>query len=264
MIGYGEEKIHQETVENQKALYYNSVMISKYKQRVADGRCGNCSRALDRAGSICSICSENYKSKYRSRKAKGICHRCNALGAIGTYCNKCIAELTEIRRDRTANKLCITCGVKVSKGVYCELHKKKLRSRLTNRKEAGLCQTCPQERLPHSAKCLNCWLKLAIRSRKLDCTLEELKLLWKRQGEICVYSGREIVLGLNAHIDHRIPVADGGSGRIDNLQFIDGDVNHAKRALDECSFLRLCADVMNFKQPHTIWHGKEIHEKANS
>lgn len=223
-------------------------MVSKYKKLVDQGRCGNCGRERDRIGSICSICSGNYKKKYEARREKGICHKCNKLGANGTYCDDCTSKLLEIREQRILNKQCITCGDIVKKGVYCELHKKKLHSRLLKRREDGLCQTCPKERLPHSGKCLDCWLKMSIYRSKLECALDELREQWTKQAGICVYSGRKLAPGLNAHVDHITPLAHGGSSKIDNLQFVDADVNHAKRALNENDFLKLCSDVSAHKE----------------
>lgn len=73
-----------------------------------------------------------------------------------------------------------------------------------------------------------------------------LARLWKAQRGRCALSGRK--LGRDAHIDHIIPMAKGGATVLENLRFLDPDVNFARRAMLDEDFIRLCEDVL-----HQVW-----------
>lgn len=70
---------------------------------------------------------------------------------------------------------------------------------------------------------------------------EALKEKFEKQNRRCVYTGIELDIGRNAHIDHIKPVNELGTRKttIDNLQFIHYEVNYMKGALPEERFLEL-------------------------
>lgn len=59
----------------------------------------------------------------------------------------------------------------------------------------------------------------------------------------CVYSGRKLILGQNASLDHIIAKSRGGSESLDNLQWVDRNVNYMKRALSHDDFLDLVRQI---------------------
>ncbi len=62
----------------------------------------------------------------------------------------------------------------------------------------------------------------------------------------CYITGRELVLGLNASLDHVIPRSKDKelSKKIDNLKWCDKSVNFVKRDLTIDEFISLCRDVI--------------------
>lgn len=74
----------------------------------------------------------------------------------------------------------------------------------------------------------------------------EIAALWKAQRGRCALSGRK--LDRTAHLDHKIPRKDGGSDRLENLQWLCSDVNFAKRALGEEAFIALCQEVAKWNE----------------
>lgn len=94
------------------------------------------------------------------------------------------------------------------------------------------------------------WGKAMKLRGKDRATTEDLAALWKRQRGRCTLSGRRLFRE-NAHLDHRTAKARGGGDEIGNLQWLDNEVNMAKRALSNSEFTRLCADV-------ATWLGERI------
>ena len=64
----------------------------------------------------------------------------------------------------------------------------------------------------------------------------------------CALSGRPL-LPDNFSLDHIIPIADGGTDDVSNLQAVDSAVNKAKGTLSREDFIQLCRDVAEHSEP---------------
>ena len=224
--------------------------MSKFKERVEQGCCGNCGHKIDRDGSVCLKCLRRLKDKYQAKRSKGLCTICGRRSA-GAWCEGCTQVKKSVRQSRRLAGLCIICA-EPAKGVYCNKHRTKRMLRFKARMEIGICRHCKQNKLPDSPLCLDCWLH--VKARKLGLTNDQISYLWWSQHGRCVYSGRQLTPGVDAHLDHRMPTSKGGKSLPDNLQWVHSEVNHAKRALLEESFLHLVCDIAT----HQGWcHGKE-------
>lgn len=78
----------------------------------------------------------------------------------------------------------------------------------------------------------------------------DLARLWKDQRGLCALTGRRLNRE-NAHLDHIVAKARGGSDGIGNLRWVCIEANLAKRELSDAEFTALCADVMR-------WIGERI------
>jgi len=67
-----------------------------------------------------------------------------------------------------------------------------------------------------------------------------MRLWWQQRGK-CALSGRK--LGRDAHLDHVVPKARGGSSGIDNLRWVDPQINVMRGHMDDKVFADLCAQV---------------------
>lgn len=76
---------------------------------------------------------------------------------------------------------------------------------------------------------------------RVRVTEAELLDLWMSQQGRCALSDR--ALGPDAHLDHVIPVARGGSHGVENLRWLDPLVNVARGAMSDESFIALCRSV---------------------
>lgn len=70
----------------------------------------------------------------------------------------------------------------------------------------------------------------------------------ERQGRKCSYTGRELVVGKNASIDHVFPKArfPEKARELENLEFVDLRINWAKRDLTKEEFVDLCESVVAY------------------
>ena len=70
----------------------------------------------------------------------------------------------------------------------------------------------------------------------------DLKKLLEMQGYRCALSGVRLE-PRNAELDHKIPLARGGTNDLSNLQWLDRNVNRAKGAMDNEEFIAMCKQV---------------------
>lgn len=83
-------------------------------------------------------------------------------------------------------------------------------------------------------------------------TATDLARLWKQQGGFCGLTGRRLSRD-NAHLDHIVAKARGGSDQPSNLRWLCTEANLARRELSDAEFVALCSDVM-------AWIGQRIAE----
>jgi CRISPR/Cas system Type II protein with McrA/HNH and RuvC-like nuclease domain len=96
----------------------------------------------------------------------------------------------------------------------------------------------------HSARCTECFYKQVAHGVFNNIAeWEALRDLFAACGARCAYSGRTLTLGLNAELDHIIPAARGGPNILDNVHWVDHDINQMKRDLGENEFLGLVRDI---------------------
>lgn len=67
-----------------------------------------------------------------------------------------------------------------------------------------------------------------------------MRLWWRQRGE-CALSGRK--LGRDAHLDHVVPKALGGSSTIENLRWVDPQINVMRGHMGDEVFADLCTQV---------------------
>lgn len=75
-------------------------------------------------------------------------------------------------------------------------------------------------------------------------TTADLARLWKDQRGRCALTGRR--LNRDAHLDHIVAKARGGTDALGNLRWVCTEANLAKRELSDAEFTALCGDVMRF------------------
>lgn len=128
--------------------------------------------------------------------------------------------------------------------MYCvnhlEIRKTATQVLRMRRQESGLCIRCKAP-ADAGASCVKCW---TINVSVNVCGDTSLRLplfdLLKSQDFRCVYSGRILVPAVNANVDHIIPKFQGGSDDIDNLQWVDKQINRMKTDMSHQEFVAMC------------------------
>lgn len=80
--------------------------------------------------------------------------------------------------------------------------------------------------------------KSAVKTRQKKATAAELKQLLERQQYRCALSGLPLSPDDSA-LDHIVAVSDGGTHQVDNLQWLNVDVNRMKGSMSQSRFVSL-------------------------
>lgn len=185
-----------------------------YSERISQGLCGLCGdkKASD-ATAVCEACAEKQRKRYKANRSKGGCFIC------GEASHKPGAA-------------------------YCSKHYGMRMKRRDNRRKVGLCYECGlHEGLSQGKRCRDCFFRNIAGRMNGDVTGKQLSELFDLQQQKCSLSGRQLLPGVNCHLDHIIPCSKGGSDDLINLRWLDKNVNQAKSNLSDDDFLRLVADV---------------------
>jgi 5-methylcytosine-specific restriction endonuclease McrA len=70
----------------------------------------------------------------------------------------------------------------------------------------------------------------------------------EQQGFRCSYSGLPLKIGVNAQVDHKVPRSRGGTNNVENLHWVDGQVNRMKTDFTHEEFLAMCTTVVELWQ----------------
>ncbi|MCX6748696.1 MAG: hypothetical protein NT076_03755 [Candidatus Pacearchaeota archaeon] len=129
--------------------------------------------------------------------------------------------------------------------MYNSKEKKRAHDRkyMNNQKEKGLCIFCKNKNLPDSRLCESHFFKskatAILRDRK---KWEELKDLFYAQNKKCFITGKELVLGINASLDHLEPISKSPelASDVSNVRWVDREINLMKRDTPILEFIETC------------------------
>lgn len=223
-------------------------------------QCVNCSNGVAFGCKHCVAClqkakirsSENYKKLKLERKCKS-CR--NAVDSIkGVYCKSCKQKQKDTNSKRKNSGMCVTCGKNnATQGVKCYdcylSYKENLQRKKSERLSSGLCAYCDEVRvgvklcLKHY---LQCTAKTHFKGQSSLDMADKLHQLYLRQDGKCPYTGNKLILGKDASLDHIIPRSRGGSGELDNVQWVYYAVNFMKQDMFHDEFLELVKDIYIF------------------
>lgn len=131
---------------------------------------------------------------------------------------------------------------------YCSHRCCRLRLQMNWRNEnrkKGLCYSCINPPLKGSVSyCEKHWFMQAAWRSGLrgKGSWKKLKKILEDQDYICPYTGRKLTPGINASVDHKSPrsISRESVSSIENLEWVDTEINRAKRTLTKEEFISLC------------------------
>ena len=189
---------------------------------------------------------------YNKRKESGVCVACGMrYSNNGTlFCDICREKRNrQTKKDKAqlrAKRLCVDCRQPLinEQGIRCLACKEKDAKSVLNRRQqhrdSGLCVYCGR-RATVGKKfplCEDCWFKDIAKgrtgSRRIWLGIKELL---QAQNYRCAYTGKELIIGENASLDHVIPKSKGGSNSISNLQWVDLQINVMKNNMSHQEFI---------------------------
>lgn len=184
------------------------------------------------------------------RKENNLCRECGLLKEQSdkSACNKCLKKCKlrqQMRQEQLKkNKQCLQCGKRLEDNdkSYCKECKRKhninakniIRIAIENR----VCYRCKGNIDITGTLCKACWLKRKARDylgKSSMWTILDRKL--EEQKYKCAYTGRKLVLGVNASIDHKTPICRGGGRSSRNLQWVLRDINLMKNNRTDKEFV---------------------------
>ena len=210
------------------------------------------------------------KPHYRRLYADAVCkiEDCNKPCYAKNLCEKHYRidhRTSAYEKRRSANK-CVRCGKRKPRyGVVCDQCKqrdKQKRERIKNRRlKDGLCVDCGQKAtvtLGHQNKswskqrirslCKEHYLKWVARRHGGVKNWKILDELWCEQKGLCACTGRRLVLGSTASVDHIIPRDHKGGDTKNNLRWVHWDFNSSKGNRTDAEFLALCKEFIRYNK----------------
>lgn len=128
-----------------------------------------------------------------------------------------------------------------------------LHAERAERKKLGICEKCGKrnrasvDRNHGPGWCTGCWGKqLAYNHLGSTKRWPEMYAILEKQKHRCIYTGELLVVGVNASVDHIVPKCRGGNPGIENIQWVEKNVNWAKSRLSHDEFLNMIHKIVDY------------------
>jgi len=188
------------------------------------GFCRDCGKPSPQKKARCAACLQKghvyYRDKdktrlsWKARVAKGLCRNCGKPNVEGgPRCPYCLKKERDKYHFRVVRGECVVCGVRSSAGAFC---------------------------LRHWFRNIGSQYHLS----KSNGGLAMLEELWKEQEGRCAVTGAVLTPGVDASLDHIVPISKGGLHTKSNLRWVLYTINIAKADLSHEEFVELCRAVV--------------------
>lgn len=164
--------------------------------------------------------------------------------------------------------LCRKCG-KPSSGFRCDRcgrrKAEKARASYRRRVQSGQCVCCKHQATV-GAFCLAHWFRNIGQTYglgKKNGGIAMLQRFWERQGGRCAVTGEQLIPGVNASLDHILPVSRGGTSAASNLRWVTATVNHMKWDMTDAEFISKCKVIVQRATRTTEVHKLDQVDRSN-
>lgn len=137
---------------------------------------------------------------------------------------------------------------------YCShaCYRKRMSQNWTNKnKSQGSCHSCDEPPIEGTNSfCRKHWLMQAAwrAGIRQESAWQAVEAVLVAQQFKCAYTGRLLRIGVNASIDHKLSRSTHPEkiNSIENIEWVDSDVNLAKRAMTRAQFLAFCEEILRY------------------
>ena len=206
-------------------------------RRIAEGLCKDCgaARGADGTTRFCRPCANAHSKRQAARKAR----LREQWAANGAACNTCGSALPVPSKYKN----CERCRERARK-----YHHNYSRERRERYRGSGFCiRGCATPITHSSTYCRDHWLENGL--SRYGFARDQYDAMWAKletQGFRCYYTGVELVPGVNASLDHRMPISRGGDPcDMGNTVWCDRLINAFKNDLTESEFVERCRLVVS-------------------
>ena len=231
------------------------------KQRIerckSNGMCVICNKNRATKGTIkCQECNDTAKHKNKkwrkTCKDIGKCQICGGNVLPGKVtCVSCLENRRMLYNERKSQGVCVKCGKTAICGktqcITCHASTGRARQIIINHRiENGICSKCGKHSaFPSKKFCVKCLV--ASQARLAKTTLKILLEVFEEQKGQCPYTGRHLILGGDASVDHKLPRSKGGTNNKPNLQWVHYNVNVAKLNMTHDEFITFCREIVEYQ-----------------
>lgn len=228
------------------------------RRRIA-GLCTYCDNATVEGYGLCYRHLQSNKNRRKSKKKHAACNDCSQPRVTGfAYCAKCLEATRRRRQGRyEESKKTGTCSLchkhPAIRSHFCEKCKQKSTESTKRirqeRIDAGMCVYCGGHQCTNSTRyCYDCLFKQTSMSTfGTTAEAENLKKLYETSERKCAYTGFSIEIGVNANVDHIIPLSKGGANDMSNIQWVHEVANQMKWSYSEDQFLEFVAAIYHHR-----------------
>jgi len=135
-------------------------------------------------------------------------------------------------------------------------------------KKENKCKRCKKERLKTNLFCLFHYIYNILGYYKIEdkkqLTIKLIEKIKKQEFQ-CYYTGVIIYPGINASIDHKIPISKNGTNSINNLVWCESSINRMKGNKTDKEFISLCTNqLVEFNYLYSIENKKSLNYILNN
>jgi hypothetical protein len=222
--------------------------INKRKQLIKKGKCSShpnenivvgkscCQKCLDKMSNIQETARLNHRC---------ICHPNRLAANSSVLCQFCLDNSRNNHKISKQNSKCPThpnIDISNTPCQKCVNYKKDYYTNLKNIKMCTKHINIPV--VNGKTMCWECLWNKCI--KKSNLTDEQATKILEQQHYICSLSGVKLEKGINASPDHIIHRCNGGTDDINNIRFVDKDINKMRSNHSDEEFYIMCKKVADF------------------
>lgn len=185
-----------------------------------------------------TLCLDPLNAERQELREKGLCRDCQCEFGSVEHKEKCL------NARRNLDGICWRCGKHQDSEEHqrCKETTRVAKKELYHKRaDIGECPGHSGRVAVVRGRCEECWFRTFGKSAVgSSLAWKSLREMFYTQQEKCRYSGETLLPGVNASLDHIVPISRGGPRLLSNVQWTTFAINKLKDNLMESEFLLIC------------------------